>query len=55
MARLTIETFILGPDETNCYLLSMDGRAVVVDVGVEPGRLIERITALDLALEGVCT
>jgi len=53
MARLTIETFILGPDETNCYLLSMDGRAVIVDVGLEPGRLIERISALDLVLEGV--
>lgn len=53
MARLTIETFILGPDETNCYLVSMDGRAVVVDVGLEPGRLIERIAAQDLTLEGV--
>ncbi|EGB14874.1 beta-lactamase domain protein [Pseudodesulfovibrio mercurii] len=53
MARLTIETFILGPDETNCYLVSMGGRAVVVDVGLEPGRLIERIKALGLALEGV--
>jgi glyoxylase-like metal-dependent hydrolase (beta-lactamase superfamily II) len=53
MARLTIETFILGPDETNCYLVSLDGRAVVVDVGLEPGRLIERIKTLDLTLEGV--
>jgi glyoxylase-like metal-dependent hydrolase (beta-lactamase superfamily II) len=53
MARLTIETFILGPDETNCYLVSMDGRAVVVDVGLEPGRLVERVTTLGLTLEGV--
>ncbi|WP_207261734.1 MBL fold metallo-hydrolase [Desulfovibrio sp. Huiquan2017] len=53
MAILTIETFILGPDEANSYLVSMDGRAVVVDVGMEPGRLIERITALGLTLEGV--
>ncbi|MCJ2164926.1 MULTISPECIES: MBL fold metallo-hydrolase [unclassified Pseudodesulfovibrio] len=53
MGKLTIETFILGPQETNCYLLSMDGQAVVVDVGIEPDRLLDRIDALKLDLQGV--
>ena len=53
MGKLTIETFILGPQETNCYLLSMGGQAVVVDVGIEPDRLLDRIGALKLDLRGV--
>ncbi|MBG0789430.1 MAG: MBL fold metallo-hydrolase [Desulfovibrionaceae bacterium] len=53
MSKLTIETFILGPDETNCYLLHSGGDAVVVDVGIEPGRLLDRIGRLGLNLAGV--
>lgn len=43
MPKLTIETFILGPDETNCYLVSLGRDAIVIDAGLEPKRLIERI------------
>ena len=53
MSKLTIETFILGPDETNCYLLSTGREAVVVDVGIEPDRLLRRIDELGLDLAGV--
>lgn len=53
MSQLTIETFILGPDETNCYLISSGKRCVVIDAGVEPQRLIERISELGLTLEGI--
>ncbi|QGY40096.1 MBL fold metallo-hydrolase [Pseudodesulfovibrio cashew] len=53
MAGLTVETFVLGPDETNCYLLSRNGKGVVVDVGLDPARLIERISECGLELEGV--
>ncbi|BDQ33724.1 MBL fold metallo-hydrolase [Pseudodesulfovibrio portus] len=53
MSKLIIETFILGPDETNCYLLSADGDAVVVDAGIEPDRLLDRIDELGLNLTGV--
>lgn len=53
MSKLTIETFILGPDETNCYLLSSGKEAVVVDVGIEPDRLLHRIDELGLDLTGV--
>jgi glyoxylase-like metal-dependent hydrolase (beta-lactamase superfamily II) len=53
VVKLTVETFILGPQETNCYLLSREGRAVVVDAGIDPKRLVERISALGLTLEAV--
>lgn len=53
MSELTIETFVLGPEETNCYLLKAGGRGVVIDVGIEPGRLIERIESEGLTLEAV--
>lgn len=53
MSKLTIETFILGPDETNCYLLSRDREAVAIDVGIEPGRMLDRIEERGLTLSGV--
>jgi len=53
MNKLTIETFVLGPDETNCYLVSSGNDAVVIDAGVEPARLIERIEEKKLNLQGV--
>lgn len=53
MSELTIETFILGPDEANCYLVSSGSDAVVFDVGVEPDRLIARIEELGLTLRGI--
>lgn len=53
MSELTIETFVLGPEETNCYLLQAGGRAVVVDVGIEPERLIQRIESEGLILDAV--
>jgi len=53
MNQLIVETFILGPDDTNCYLLSSGSDAVVIDVGVEPKRLIERIEANGLTLQAL--
>lgn len=53
MSTLTIETFVLGPDETNCYLLSTGSDAVLIDVGLEPARLIKRIKDQGLTLRGV--
>jgi hydroxyacylglutathione hydrolase len=60
--RTVIETFTLGPFETNCYLVyqgpptaaegSGAGRACwVVDASFEPADLIERVRALDLRPE----
>jgi glyoxylase-like metal-dependent hydrolase (beta-lactamase superfamily II) len=53
MPNLTIETFMLGPDETNCYLLSMEKDAVVIDCGLEPRRLIERIESGGFDLKAI--
>jgi len=53
MSNLTIETFILGPDETNCYLVSMGKDAVVIDCGLEPERLIERIESGGFDLKAI--
>lgn len=53
MSTLVIETFVLGPEETNCYLLTVGTDAVVIDAGMEPGRLIERIEEQGLTLKGI--
>lgn len=53
MSRVSIETFVLGPDETNCYLLSTGRDALVIDPGIGPDRLVERISEQGLRLEGV--
>jgi glyoxylase-like metal-dependent hydrolase (beta-lactamase superfamily II) len=49
-AELKVETFTLGPLQTNAYLLSVqDGdteRAVVIDPGMNPARLLTRIAGM---------
>jgi glyoxylase-like metal-dependent hydrolase (beta-lactamase superfamily II) len=49
-AGLEIEAFVLGPYETNCYLVRRsEGRGCwIFDAGFEPGELIERVRALGL-------
>ncbi|MHA7965759.1 MBL fold metallo-hydrolase [Paenibacillus sp. CAU 1782] len=48
--ELKVETFTLGPLQTNAYLLSVqDGdteRAVVIDPGMNPARLLTRIEGM---------
>lgn len=51
--NLQIETFVLGPLSTNCYLLSMGSDAVLIDVGEEPQRLMDRIDETGLNLQAV--
>ena len=53
MSRLKIETFVLGPTETNCYLISSGSDAVVIDAGMEPQRLIKRIENDNLNLQAI--
>ncbi|RAP75327.1 MBL fold metallo-hydrolase [Paenibacillus montanisoli] len=50
-----IETFTLGPLQTNCYLLTEETgtRAFVVDPGMGPKRLIDRIRERGLTLEAI--
>lgn len=53
MSKLVIETFVLGPEETNCYLLTVGSEAVVIDAGMEPGRLVDQIEKRGLDLRGI--
>lgn len=52
---IRIETFALGPLETNAYLVTdADGqRALVIDPGMGPERLLQRIDELGAAVEAV--
>ncbi|MGV2794477.1 MBL fold metallo-hydrolase, partial [Clostridium perfringens] len=47
---LRIESFSLGPLQTNAYLLrgDDDGRAVIIDPGMNPGPLLRRIEGLEI-------
>ncbi|WP_106766965.1 MBL fold metallo-hydrolase [Paenibacillus faecalis] len=47
---LNIETFSLGPLETNAYLLTgaEEGKAVIIDPGMNPEPLIRRIENLEI-------
>ncbi|CAH1210777.1 hypothetical protein PAECIP111893_03277 [Paenibacillus plantiphilus] len=50
---LRIETFTLGPLQTNAYLITEEtgSRGIVIDPGMNPKRLIERIR--DLTIEAI--
>ncbi|MFC4809108.1 MBL fold metallo-hydrolase [Paenibacillus sp. GCM10023250] len=52
---MNIETFTLGPLQTNCYLVTEEAgkRAFVVDPGMGPKRLIARIRERGLELEAI--
>jgi glyoxylase-like metal-dependent hydrolase (beta-lactamase superfamily II) len=44
---LQIDRFVLGPFETNCYLVRIETEAWVVDAGFDPDSLCDAIRALD--------
>jgi len=43
-----IVTFVLGPIETNTYLVLCDGDCWIVDPGFDPGKLIEHLSSRSL-------
>lgn len=47
---MQIKTFPLGPLETNCHVLSHDGKAVVVDPGGDPAEVLSYLEKEGLAL-----
>jgi hydroxyacylglutathione hydrolase len=55
MEGLRVESFSLGPLQTNAYLLinSEGNRAVVIDPGMNPARLVKRIAELELQVEAI--
>lgn len=50
---MTVKTMPLGPLETNCYILSHEGRAVVVDPGGDPAPLLEYLEKEGLTVEAI--
>ncbi len=51
---LTITAFPLGPFETNCYVVSRpSGACWLVDVGAEPGAMLDHVEAQSLRVEKI--
>ncbi len=50
---LRIDTLVLGPFETNCYLMRDDERCWVVDPGMWPGPLLDFLTAAGVGPETI--
>jgi|SRR5829696_3333785 len=52
---MDVRTFTVGPVQENCYLARRDGaeRAVLVDPGEEPDRLLNAIERLGVSLDGI--
>lgn len=43
-ANTTIERFVVGPIETNCYVLSSGGQSIAIDVGAQGEEIAQHIT-----------
>jgi hydroxyacylglutathione hydrolase len=52
---MDVRTFTVGPVQENCYLARRDGsdRAVIVDPGEEPDRLLNAIELLGVTLDAI--
>lgn len=50
-----IERFVLGPYETNCYVVTLDGADAcwIVDAGFDPSPMIERIREAGWGVEAI--
>ncbi|SMF18649.1 MBL fold metallo-hydrolase [Desulfovibrio gilichinskyi] len=53
MTNIAVETFILGPLETNCYLLTSGKDAIVIDCAPEPFPLLEAIKTRNLNVTAI--
>lgn len=52
---MQVESFVLGPVMTNCYLVYKErgGAGLVIDPGTGPEEVVERIRDLDLKIEAI--
>lgn len=53
--RVTCAGFALGPFETNCYILGVEGSKIcwIIDAGYEPAQLIEAVRSRGLTPEAI--
>ena len=50
---MKIERLVVGPEQTNCYLLINDGDLVIVDPGAGARRIIDKIESYDAKVQGI--
>lgn len=52
---MKIQSYNLGPIQTNAYVITNEetNRAVVIDPGMQPGKLIERLRAQETTVEAI--
>ena len=54
MSNFSVESFSLGPLQTNCYLLTVQGetegkrKGIIIDPGMNPKRLLDRIEQVEI-------
>jgi len=54
MSTFTVDSFSLGPLQTNCYLLTVPGeeegkrKGIIIDPGMNPKRLLDRIEQIEI-------
>ncbi|WP_027177610.1 MBL fold metallo-hydrolase [Maridesulfovibrio bastinii] len=53
MNKLTVETFILGPLDTNSYLLTCGGESILIDCPPAPQRLAAAVKERDINLKAI--
>ncbi len=51
---MSIETFSIGPLETNCYVVHHESSAMVIDPGGDPAPVIRFLQENKLKLEAIC-
>ena len=51
---MAVYSLSIGPLETNCHIIAVDGCAVAVDVGGDPTSVIEVLTEHKLRLVAIC-
>jgi hydroxyacylglutathione hydrolase len=47
---MTIEQLIVGSLETNCYILKSDKKAIIIDPGAEPKKILKVVSGFEVQL-----
>ncbi len=47
---MNIKKLVVGPLQTNCYILTSGGRGIIIDPGAEPDRIMKEVSGLTVDL-----
>lgn len=50
---MNVTTIVVGPLDTNCYLLSENGNGIVIDAGFEADRILETAKSLNVKITSI--